>query len=245
MSDFLDRLVARAIGSEALLKPRLPALFEPRAGTVPMLFTAGTEGRPEPPRDAAVLASSPSPHEPAWTHAALPEYVAARGEPVSVPPITAAKPRRTTAKPGQISTAPRHTRSRRGVDETLPEAVKSAPGIETTMARATVPPRHARTIVEAGPPPRAATGALLPAAAVFATQRATEPAPNPPAATAAPRARFAVADTHATSEPVVHVSIGRLEVRAAPPAVVAPRRRDEPRPSSIDDYLRQRGKVSP
>lgn len=51
----------------------------------------------------------------------------------------------------------------------------------------------------------------------------------------------------ASSESVVHVSIGRLEVRAAPPVTgVPPLRRDGPRPGSLDDYLRQRGgKASP
>ena len=29
MSDFIDRLAARAIGGEAALAPRLPSLFEP------------------------------------------------------------------------------------------------------------------------------------------------------------------------------------------------------------------------
>jgi hypothetical protein len=48
------------------------------------------------------------------------------------------------------------------------------------------------------------------------------------------------------SEPVVHVSIGRLEVRAAPNNATTPaRRNDAPRPSSLDDYLRQRGKATP
>ena len=48
-----------------------------------------------------------------------------------------------------------------------------------------------------------------------------------------------------SGEPVVHVSIGRLEVRAAPVAATPTRRRDGPQPSSLDDYLRQRGKASP
>jgi hypothetical protein len=34
-------------------------------------------------------------------------------------------------------------------------------------------------------------------------------------------------------------------VRAAPAAAAPSRRREEPRSSSLDDYLRQRGKASP
>ena len=48
-------------------------------------------------------------------------------------------------------------------------------------------------------------------------------------------------DAPAAAEPVVHVSIGRLEVRASPAAAPAPPRRDMPAPRSLDDYLRQRG----
>lgn len=47
-------------------------------------------------------------------------------------------------------------------------------------------------------------------------------------------------------ETVVHVSIGRIEVRAAPVASTPSRRREEPRPTRLDDYLRQRnGKGAP
>jgi hypothetical protein len=49
------------------------------------------------------------------------------------------------------------------------------------------------------------------------------------------------AQASASVVPEVHVSIGRLEVRAAPmPAVRSPRR-DAPAQNGLDDYLRQRG----
>jgi hypothetical protein len=41
-------------------------------------------------------------------------------------------------------------------------------------------------------------------------------------------------------ESVVHVTIGRLEVRAAPAPAAPPRHSSGPRPTSLDDYLRQR-----
>ena len=34
VSDFLDRVTAKAIGNEAMLKPRLPSLFEPQAASI-------------------------------------------------------------------------------------------------------------------------------------------------------------------------------------------------------------------
>ncbi|MEY2159914.1 hypothetical protein [Rhodanobacter sp. FW106-PBR-LB-2-11] len=75
------------------------------------------------------------------------------------------------------------------------------------------------------------------------------PRPHPRGAMAPPHRAGAAQAGHggaAASKPAVHVSIGRLEVRAAPPASAPPRRRDGPQPGSLDDYLRQRGgKASP
>ena len=96
-------------------------------------------------------------------------------------------------------------------------------------------------------PPRA--GGLLPAPGkVFAAPHALlEPARS--GRTATPYAHNAQPGgrTGTIGEPVVHVSIGRLEVRAAPAAGTLPARRSAgPQPASLDDYLRQRGdKVSP
>lgn len=74
---------------------------------------------------------------------------------------------------------------------------------------------------------------------------------TPPAQTSTVAGRFHGAHAGqgaqpATShEPVVHVSIGRLEVRATPAPAKVAQRQDAPRPSPLDDYLRQRGKASP
>jgi hypothetical protein len=121
-----------------------------------------------------------------------------------------------------------------------------------TVERATatpspVSPRQSR-VVSARPETAstpAPNGALLPAPApVFAATSAlsTRSGRTATARTATARAESIAA---ATSEPVVHVSIGRLEVRAAPVAAALPRRRDGPQPASLDDYLRQRGKATP
>ncbi|GAP66350.1 hypothetical protein MBSD_n1657 [Mizugakiibacter sediminis] len=63
------------------------------------------------------------------------------------------------------------------------------------------------------------------------------PSTTPPAAPR-PRTQAAAMPAAPASETVVQVSIGRIEVRAAPAAPA--RRRDEPRPTRLDDYLRQR-----
>jgi hypothetical protein len=85
----------------------------------------------------------------------------------------------------------------------------------------------------------------LPAPAPVFAATITAPARSGGAVAARAAAARTEGKADAAGEPVVHVSIGRLEVRAAPVAAASPRRRDGPQPSSLDDYLRQRGKVSP
>ncbi|HEY9237807.1 MAG TPA: hypothetical protein VIP10_03105, partial [Burkholderiaceae bacterium] len=52
MSDFLDRLAARAIGSETALAPRLPSLFEPLQ-RAPIMSLADAGETPPDRREAA------------------------------------------------------------------------------------------------------------------------------------------------------------------------------------------------
>ena len=51
MSDFIDRLAARAIGGEAALAPRLPSLFEPLQ-RAPIMPPADVGEAPPDRRDA-------------------------------------------------------------------------------------------------------------------------------------------------------------------------------------------------
>ncbi len=84
---------------------------------------------------------------------------------------------------------------------------------------------------------------LPPAQSVFRTP----PAPITASGSRSPIGHPATAmPPSGTHEPVVHVSIGRLEVRATPsPGKAVAHRQDAPRSSPLDDYLRQRGKASP
>jgi hypothetical protein len=238
MSDFLDRLAARAIGSETALSPRLPSLFEPLQ-RAPIMPPADAGEVPAHHRDMASAAptvpvAAPAPREPAR----------AAG---SVDRTAAPAPARAAANP------PREPRpSSPMVPVPVPSVIVERSGTPVAPERQTVgssplQPRQmhvapARQETARTPAPG---GALLPApASVFAATRTT---PAGSGRTVAARAAAARTEGKAAAavEPVVHVSIGRLEVRAAPAAAAPSRRREEPRPSSLDDYLRQRGKASP
>jgi hypothetical protein len=246
MSDFLDRLAARAIGSEATLAPRLPSLFEPlqRAPIMPLSDDGETSPRQHEAESAApvgpIVAPTRSPY--ASVTAAMD---GSRVAPAVLEPGLALTPTRATAStPRETAQPPASTAV------PAPSSIVERSAVSPTQAEVRAPlpvqPRRTRIMVEQlGPaaPAHPVNGALLPASApVFgATDAAGRTIHG-----AAMRARAAPTGTGSpSSEPVVHVSIGRLEVRAAPAAATPPRRRDGPQPSSLDDYLRQRGKASP
>lgn len=250
MSDFIDRLAARAIGGEAALVPRLPSLFEPLS-RAPLMAMADEGELPARARDASTMPPTapeatlpPRAPVPAResiepriariapaAHAPLPvpERVATDAPQAPLPPPRAAVPVRAMAS------APSRVTS-------VPERTTATPSPVSPRASRIAPDRHEAMR------PAAAAGALLPAPApVFATKNGA-PAATPSRRAAAmrpPGGAPAGRESRIGSEPVVHVSIGRLEVRAAPVAAAPPRRRDGPRPSSLDDYLRQRGKATP
>jgi hypothetical protein len=246
MSDFLDRLAARAIGSETALSPRLPSLFEPLQ-RAPIMPPADAGEVPAHHRDMASTApvvpvAASSPREPARAAGSV-ERSAARVVPVD----RAAAPARAAPN------SPREPRpSSPMVPVPVPSVVVERSGTPVAPERqavgsSPVQPRQvhvapARQETARTPAPG---GALLPApASVFAATRTT-PAGSGRTVTARAAAARTEGKAAAAVEPVVHVSIGRLEVRAAPAAAAPSHRREEPRPSSLDDYLRQRGKASP
>jgi len=247
MSDFLDRLAARAIGSETTLAPRLPSLFEPLQ-RVPIMPLADAGEAPPGQREAApamhaVPVEAPTSATPASTSA---QPAAARVAPIER--VVAATSASAAASAAPHASAPSTVGERAftpAVDRPAAPSVSARPAMPAPPLP--VQPRQTRVAPDRPETARtpASNGALLPAPApVFAAPRT---APVRSERTVAARAAAARTEgkADAASEPVVHVSIGRLEVRAAPVAAAA-RRREGPQPGSLDDYLRQRGgKASP
>ena len=250
MSDFLDRLVTKAIGGETPLAPRLPSLFEPRQRAPVMPLTEDGDASPRPTAarlevtdvsSAAIrqaLRRSPG-SEPTMRRVAPVERAAASvTTPVAALSAAEVSPQ---ASPVPVS-------ARLSVPAS-PVAPRAAAEQAQTHLPPPVPPRQTRITAEPHEPSRPpAVGILLPSqASVFASPHAASP-PGRSVDAASRRSSVAQAADrgNAASETVVHVSIGRLEVRAAAASSAPPRRRDRPRSNSLDDYLRQRGdKVSP
>jgi hypothetical protein len=247
MSDFLDRLATRAIGGEGLLMPRLPSLFEPPAGA-PVMPPAA-EAADAPPRHAlmspVVEASGGKQDRPA-----PPAAVAATMAPASSRPVRS--PERLPAAASVASpAAPAPMMGRRPPPIDRPHSQPRSRGRSSAIPPSAVAP-PSETHVATGDPIvsslHAQRGALLPPASpVFASSHDTTPTPRRSGSPGTTRAHATLAAQRdaTAAEPVIHVSIGRLEVRASPGSAAPPRRRDEPRPDSLDDYLRQRGRALP
>ena len=248
MSDFLERLATRAIGSETPLVPRLASLFEPlqRAPGMALSDDGATSPRHceavSPATAAPTVAPTRFQHAPvmappeAWRVAPVAGNPVAARTPAQVAPSTPHK----VAPPALIAAAPARSPV---VERSVASPITARP----TEAFAAQPVRLRRTPIaadhpETTVPPHASSGALLAAfAPVFSAPRAAD-TPARSIHAAAMRALAAQpGPAAAVGEPVIHVSIGRLEVRAAPASATPPRQRDGPPPSSLDDYLRQRG----
>jgi hypothetical protein len=249
VNDFLDRMTAKAIGNETMLAPRLPSLFEPQAASImPAKFETSaieeqrnTQEAPDisdaAKRDPAMQRGpSPSEHGPDGTtlKRAQPNTTQSSASCIAAQPaIETAQPLshvaiKEIAQPTTTDRTRRHVTPREPVE---PRASRASFESQTPSA------------IERSPE----SGLLLPPAKpVFASTKNLGDLPARAAEAMYSRSIGAAGHRTEQSEPVVHVSIGRLEVRAAPTGATTPsRRNDAPRPSSLDDYLRQRGKVTP
>jgi hypothetical protein len=270
MSDFLSTLLARARGDApgespaVLLQPRPLARFEPTApaGWDALTFSAESSpaeppppapGAPPPPLAppdyrspipmtpaghapdpglATGLSPKPQPPPPAARDQQQPQtpggpLAKPAPAPLAAPPLTPQPPlappagdgARPSRPPIEPNPAEISTTTPPGVQPALtilPESERLASSPAPTSDPADRLPAH---LEPALPPPR--TGRLQPAL------------PAPPEAPAPPPA--------APPDPVINVTIGRVEIRAAAPAP-APERRPRPEPPvlSLDDYLRRR-----
>jgi len=237
VSDFLGRVASRAMGGEALLTPRVPSLFEPaqRDVLMPVAETHDTgalksarvferdEARRTPTGEVPLRTV---PGKVAASHTLEPTQE--EGAALRVAPMRSVSAHDRTEASQQVMHPER----------LLPEA-QSMPSVTDSRVRHEHVHQHFTL-----PAKDADDGALLPPrGAVFAAQsigvdHQDRAASRRHAHTEHPTNRM-------EHEPVVHVSIGRLEVRAGPVPASTSRHQEVPRRNAFDDYLRERGKASP
>jgi hypothetical protein len=255
MSGYLQRLVERVQGRAEVLRPLVPSRFDPGPDATPEPSASLLERHEEIvaaplPRRAArapagadvpaplsaslhPLAAADAPESPlrpiappALQYGSVPGEAPPQGEPAP-------------AAQGSREAAALEERIRRAVaaameaNEPQPEAPSFLPAIRESAPRESVIEREVRTVeVRAD---GAMAGQRSPQQARIAL---AAPSPLPQRREpAAPRHAAAMAEP----APTVHVTIGRVEVRAIPPAapLPAPVRRTGPA-VSLEDYLHRR-----
>lgn len=258
---FLAKVVDRAHGDATVAAPRLPGLFEPVFARRPATdaIRADAFGMDAPDTESRV-----APHQ-LGTHAPMRTYTSRDAADVRV---RAAGPARSRGSDSDEVPPPPLRKSFAAISATSPlatgEQITRTP-IATPTAidirpRATlVAPRNA-----SGPPANdnASRGTHHDADDATAQRALARTAPETPPQHAlaqsvlvpkfvpleAPRSNLrAEADRQPTdsapakSEPAIHISIGRIEVRApSPPAAAAPRAQRTQRPTSLEEYLERK-----
>jgi len=219
MTGFLGRLAARIVGPAPMLGPRQPSMFE--AARFADSVNDVADGR-----QAGAVAAAP----------------------IGDAPTAAIAARKFNSRPpiGEAERVP-DRRSRRGRPSTgePPDAVSPVVPAAPTRRAAPAADEHPRifprtsAVVETEVNARRLAegdGTLRPG--TLAVRAPLYPAQ--PNNASAPRVAGTSGQSHASTEPVVHVSIGRVELRAQTPSKPI-RHHQSPPGTSLDDYLRQRG----
>lgn len=200
------------------------------------------ERRPQTPATVAPRHSEEAAEESGLTDHPAAAAAPNRGEPRPQVPANAAS--RHSGEP-----MPAEDGSRRGRARRVPALDRAEPQSSTRAALSTSLPRPERPDL-----PPASAHARPPAAAVVPSVRAlsTERRPADDRAPAVPpRQRLTVEENMPVwvrpaapaAEPVIQVTIGRIEVRATPAAAPAPRPRPAASPAmSLEEYLRRRSR---
>jgi hypothetical protein len=227
MNDFLSHLVARTI-AEPTLRPRTRSRFEaPTVEEATLVWPATTqapERRPEPPAERRHHVTFPSTREESSPHPARPREVLRPSPRPQVGPPTAPPP-----APAPVVTASP------AVDTPRSDAGDGRLPIVETTERVTRLPAERPHRFDDQPPqverhePReiehAHHGRVIHTTTIDRRRRVLERS-QPPEPAAKP-------------EPIIQVSIGRIEVRAVPPAPQA-RTASRSAAMTIDDYVAKR-----
>lgn len=242
VSDFLDRVAARVIGGDAaMLTPRIPSMYEPSpsATNAPLEQSLSVAAAPASPIDDDVAAPSrpkrfDKPAAQARAEAAHDDIGSERTEAASTKRDQVGQPTVIHTKEVVQHHSDQHvlvdSHARRSVPESHGEtSSREREGRSPSISRAATIPDHAVGVLL--PPEQPVFGAST----ASATRRASPE-----------RGHVATVQAQSEShEPVVHVSIGRIEVRASSQASATPRRQDAVRVDRLGDYLRERNKASP
>jgi len=267
MSDFLSRLVDRALARGPRLERRPPSLFESPAtgGGIDEVDAESTA-----PARAAAVAPPPmpvrrpsiggEPSKPAAAESMIEGRSRAAAEPRHAAPVVdraaIAPPLVAAPATPQVSRVESHTTHRETIIREIDRHTRhDREVLPVPAADRTVPVEHEiRAVVPAPRSPRAdATIVVPPAVRPIAEQAAdvlkarndrsgqASPLARPPLQRRAVETGREVEQPAPPAGPTVTVSIGRVDIRAAQPPAPVPRQRSASGPHvNLDEYLRRR-----
>ena len=251
---FLTRLAGQARGAAPALAPRLPALFEPvPSALVPMADEAPATSRHLLPQVSGEHAGDAPPAgagEDAPARGAPSRYRTRRVNPDIAPDAETGARAAVPAAMTTPTTPRRRARSTTGapVRAAEPATVDGAPPAShagTVMAAADNW-SHRVTAADMPTPDRSLARAMRTKPATATSAAAPVPAPPGrirPSVAMDAQAWRAPGDGRHAAEPVIRVSIGRIEVRAVAAPSTTARPSERARPTRLDDYLQQRGRT--
>jgi hypothetical protein len=256
MSDYLSRLVARTLRSEAVLRPRILSRFEPLN---PLNHSQPLEWQPKDEVEVFQQEHATDPPEASRVRRDTGNSPSGRPRQIEPEPYrgkyvspTLLQPANPPLQHEQESHQVSRNEDRRSVSQEIPLIASETAKVPHKMAEApdkntsddqTVQPRSVQPLIH-GP-------AAVPPAASAVEMRSTKPWSNKEPfverATAGGTTKRSESNWVAKGQqvaPTVKVHIGRIDVRAVMPAVPSPQRPRGARPKaelSLDDYLKQRG----
>ena len=241
MTDALARLVRRTLRPETVLQPRLPSPFERRLPGAEAAWLELREAPAEPARSpmererdadtaGTAMAGAPPPRRAAAETDMVVAHVPSRSRPrptESAEPLTQPPPTIRVAAPEPALAAEGSALQARVVVAGQDGAPERAPAATARTGAAAGP----------GPAPPLVPPSPAPVRSADRAERTPEVLPLPP-----PRDP----DADGRAEPVIHITIGRVEVRAN--VTPGPVRSPDPRPPAarrvmpLDEYLDRRAR---
>lgn len=248
MSDYFGRLAARTLDPACLLQPRITPRFawQDEEGEMESATPHRTPAIYTPPSVSQRTMAPANQASPEATSTSVASVQTTSGKPreLATAPLSQTPP--TAPEPGMRSSA-RETRIEEMVPSTRPNLAAE---------RSAAPDERVRTIEASTPAQRPPDEIAAHAEQSLPRPIDTSPAPQTnvivtPARIEriveherVERAKDSAPDQPAPREPDVHITIGRIDVRAAttaaPVRTVAPRRESRPTTLTLEEYLAQR-----
>ena len=263
MSDFITNLAARSAGAAESIQPRVPGLFEPPAvgshlPAAPQFATTEQERADQPdlrsevrppvipqpvagtPADRRVAADHPrtpageltlSPAPPTTSQSPAPEALtqalkSAAPRPAELPPAPVLSPQPLVRQPLETPSAGPALQRISPSKQREPETVRKEPSADKEQPAQPAVSRKELPSPAAAQPVRPASTIVEPRV----TPRTESPRPAPPPSPAR------------SPEPVIQVTIGRIDVRATPETSPARKAHAAAPVTGLDEYLRSRAK---